>query len=564
MQKDTLSTVSPRKTGEEWKLMNKIEHVFGPEMFNIREELLISALSACSGVYYDFNVTKDVILGTPVQIVDGVEYAIHETIGLPEHCPFTRMIQYWGNRLDLSERKAYFRFFALDHLKKCFEKGDRHIVHTYWTHDILDNPMLAEQHILLYSDVKSGDLLGLTYIKDLKPLDELVQKEKEARLTAEKALEEAQTASQVKTDFLLNMSHDIRTPMNAIVGFADVIAKNSGNEKIVSDSVKKLQASCGVLMELINNVLELSRIESGKTKIVYAPIDLSLLSKEIFDMFDAGMRKKGVAFNVNCNLQDNVVMCDRLRLNQIFINLVGNAEKFTPAGGSVIFSATQNGDEYVFVVGDTGIGMSEEFQKTAFESFEREQTTTQSGVTGSGLGLAIVRKLTLLMGGEMELRSQKNVGTEITVKFRLEKYDGQIQPEDKKAEQLPSFKGKRVLLVEDNELNRELAFDFLLDLDFDVETAENGQIAVEKVVSSQAGYYDLILMDIQMPVLDGYDATKQIRALEDKALASIPIVAMTANAFDEDRAKALACGMNEYVTKPIDATQLIQKISRFL
>ncbi len=550
------------KSGQE-KSNSMIEHIFGPEMLLEHETQLITALSACAGAYYEFNVTKNIILGTPIQVIDGVEYSIHEQVGLPPHCPYTDVINYWGEKLEPEEQEAYFSFFDRKHLTECFERGERQIKHVYWTKDVLGNPMLAEQNILLYEDVTNGDLLGLTYVKDLKPMSELAQREKAARQAAEKALSRAEQSSRAKTAFLFNMSHDIRTPMNAIIGFADMIAANPGNEWLVRDAAEKLRSANAVLMELLNNVLDLSRIESGKTVLDPAPADLGKMVRDIRSMFEADMQSEGIGFTVEQQLTESTVICDKLRLEQIFMNLISNAKKFTPCGKTVNFSAVQTApEEYCFTVTDTGIGMSSDFQEHAFDEFERERSSTESGVKGTGLGLAIVRRLVDMMGGEIRLKSEQGVGTEIKVLLRFKPAEMSAVREE--AVLAPDLGGKRILIAEDNELNREIAVGILRGAGLVTEEAEDGSAAVEMLSQATDGYYDLILMDIQMPVMDGYEATRRIRQLPDSKKASVPIIAMTANAFDEDRENAFKAGMNGHISKPIDVNKLKRTISAVL
>ncbi len=529
--------------------MSLIEHAFPPEMMEIREEQLITALSECAGAFYDFNVTKNVIVGTPIQVIDGEEYSIHDKIGLPPHCPYTDIIKYWGNNLAPEEQPAFLTFFDRRHLEKCYESGKFHITHTYRTKDALGNTMVAEQNILLYKDITTGDLLGLTYVKDMKPLDILIRKEKEARIQAEKA-------SRSKTSFLFNLSHDIRTPMNAIMGFADIIDKNTGDEERVKDAIRKVKEAGDVLLKLLDDVLNVSRIESGSTSLDLAPLNLDNLWESIQSLFGTEMKKAEIQFTMESHFYDKIIMGDNTKLLQIFINLISNALKYTPAGGTVSVLGEQVAPEtYVFSVKDSGIGMSSGFQKRAYDEFEREHTDSNIGVKGTGLGLSIVQKLVELMSGQIELRSKLGCGSEFIITLRLPKAE-YIPTSNSPDLSDTNFTGKNVLLVEDNDLNAEIACVILQEMGFSVEVAVNGLEAVEKVKNSEPGQYDLILMDIQMPKMNGYEATREIRKLDNERLASIPIVAMTANAFDNDRQQALINGMDEHIGKPINTDKL--------
>lgn len=398
----------------------------------------------------------------------------------------------------------------------------------------------------------------------------LVELEKR-RLTAElsSALEKANIANQSKTKFLFNMSHDIRTPMNAILGFSMMAEKHIDNKARALDSLAKLNSAGKHLQRLINDVLDMSRIESGKMTFDLQAHHIPTLLNDTREMFAMEMQKKDISFTVSWELDDEVVFLDRLRMDQVELNLVSNALKYTPEGGTVTYTIKQVGKSedgyatYQGIVKDTGIGMSEEFCARVFEPFEREKTSTVDGIQGTGLGLAITKSLIDQMDGTINCRSEKGVGTEFifTVTFKT----GTEADLPKKAANLSAksdFTEKRILLVEDNELNREIAHEILEEYGFLIEAAEDGDIAVDMVKDSVPGYYDLILMDIQMPRMDGYEATREIRKLEDPALANIPIIAMTANAFAEDRKNAMDAGMNEHVAKPIDVPKLINVLQQ--
>ncbi len=376
----------------------------------------------------------------------------------------------------------------------------------------------------------------------------------------------AEASNQAKSTFLFNISHDIRTPMNAIKGFSHIIAQNADDPVLVKETIGKILKAGDSLMMLMNDVLDISRIERGKDDLNLRPVFLYEHSRNLFEMFASDMKKAGIHFVTGGEELHDHVYCDDLKLTRIIMNMLSNAKKFTPAGGTVTFGGTcLHRDEstctYRFFVRDTGIGMSPEFQKRAFEQFERERTSTESGVTGSGLGLAIIKMLVELMGGTVEMQSVLGEGTEIaaTLTFQLA---SPVQEAGAVAVQrsVPVMKGKRVLLVEDNQFNREIARYILEDMQLVVEEAENGAVCIQKLLDAEPGWYDLILMDIQMPVMDGYTATIEIRNLTDKVLAATPIVAMTANAFEEDKQKCLDTGMNGHVGKPIEVEVLRQML----
>ena len=364
-----------------------------------------------------------------------------------------------------------------------------------------------------------------------------------------------------KHAFLLNMSHDIRTPMNAIIGFADMIAKNPGDEELVIRAIDKVKRSSEVLMKLLGEVLELSHMENGEVEVEVSELDLKQFATQIRNVYELDMQKAGLNFVVSCEVQEKNVLADKGKLTQICMNLLSNAKKFTLPGGMVTFGIWQNGEMVNetlpcrICVKDTGIGMSEEFQKHVFELFEREQDSTNSGVEGCGIGLTIIQKLTRLMGGTITVHSVLGQGTEFVIDLKLEVVSEESEKyfaENENSITTDCFRGKRVLIVEDNELNREITSELLKDEGFLIEEATNGVEAIDKVIHSKSGYFDLILMDIQMPVMDGYKATREIRRMKESALAGIPIVAMTANTFEEDKKKCFAAGMNGHIEKPIN------------
>lgn len=364
-----------------------------------------------------------------------------------------------------------------------------------------------------------------------------------------------------KHAFLLNMSHDIRTPMNAIIGFADMIAKNPGEEELVIRAIDKVKRSSEVLMKLLGEVLELSHMENGEVEVEVSELDLKQFATQIRDVYELDMQKAGLNFVVSCEVQEKNVLADKGKLTQICMNLLSNAKKFTLPGGMVTFGIWQNGEMVNetlpcrICVKDTGIGMSEEFQKHVFELFEREQDSTNSGVEGCGIGLTIIQKLTRLMGGTITVHSVLGQGTEFVIDLKLEVVSEESEKyfaENENSITTDCFRGKRVLIVEDNELNREITSELLKDEGFLIEEATNGVEAIDKVIHSRSGYFDLILMDIQMPVMDGYKATREIRRMKESALAGIPIVALTANTFEEDKKKCFAAGMNGHIEKPIN------------
>ncbi len=399
------------------------------------------------------------------------------------------------------------------------------------------------------------------------------QSESEHREKLSSALEQekeasrkAREAGEVKNTFLANMSHDIRTPMNAILGFSDIIAKHPDDETVVRDAVAKIHASGDILMKIINDVLDLSKIESGKLQVEETVTDLQQLSANLEKMLEYSMEKGGIKFEVISEIENPYVWCDVTKLQQVLVNILNNAVKFTPEGGKITLQYQQEPvedgrAEYQITVRDTGIGMDEEFQKHAFEAFERERTSTESKIEGTGLGLAIVQKLVDLMDGQVIIHSKRGKGTTIIIKLSLKIADqAELQTEVSGRRTVSDLTGTRILLVEDNDLNAEIATEILTSRGFLVERAENGRICVECLEQAESDYYQIILMDIQMPVMNGYDAAKKIRSMSDVDKAFIPIIAMTANAFEEDHRRAVQAGMDGFVIKPVEVDKLMQEI----
>nr|MCR5763787.1 response regulator [Treponema sp.] len=399
-----------------------------------------------------------------------------------------------------------------------------------------------------------------------------VEAEAEHRKIVENALEKAETANKAKGLFLSNMSHDIRTPMNAIVGFTDLAINNIENKERTKSYLEKIGTASNHLLLLINDILDMSYIESGKIHLSENVYNLFELVEDLRNIISSDINKKQLKFIVDTKeISHPMILCDRLRLDQVLLNLLGNAVKFTESGGQVEFRVIESKENdrtlYSFHVKDTGIGMSKSFMKHIFDPFERERSSTVSGIPGTGLGMAITKRLVGMMKGEITVTSTKNIGSEFIVTLPLKQDLDSGLPnsnvhDDSSINNGKDFDvhGKRILLVEDNELNREIANAILTEAGFEVEEAEDGIVAVEKVSEKQAGYYTVVLMDIQMPVMDGYTACQKIRELKDKDVASVPIIAMTANAFEEDKEKALHAGMNAHISKPVDIKVLFDTL----
>lgn len=670
-------------------------------------EVLERTFAAINGAYYKINLTQDVVPGFMYQVIDDKEYNINEHIGLPENARFSDVVAYWGAHLDEKEKAAYFDFLAIPNLLARYAKGEDHVSHRYWTKTTLFEPMLAEQHIVMYTDDETGEVLAITYVLDLTQQYKEEQYKKELEKShkeLEQALIIAQHANLAKTTFLNNMSHDIRTPMNAIIGFTSLAASHINNIEKVKEYLKKIATSSEHLLSLINDVLDMSRIESGKVKIEEKPLHLPDLLHDIRTIVQPTVSSKQLDFLIDTvDVIDEDIITDKLRLTQVILNILGNGIKFNKTRGTISLRIKQmkvapvGYAKYNFIIRDTGIGMSKEFQQHIFEAFTRENNSTISGIPGTGLGMAITKNIVEIMGGSIRVKSEEGVGTEFTVCLtfklsgekriyekienlqgmkvlvadddtdtclsvsnmlteigmrsewtvsgkeavirakhamdigddfyayiidwlmpdmngietvrRIRRVIGDDKPiiiltaydwtdieeeareagvtyfcekplfmselrdllaqrkqqeEPVRPTNIASHKGKKILLVEDNTLNQEIATYILKDAGFIIEVADDGDVAVERLEQAQPGQYDLVLMDIQMPRMDGYEATRRIRALNKEYCANVPIIAMTANAFAEDKEKAFEVGMNGYLSKPINVAELLDTIGNIL
>lgn len=424
------------------------------------------------------------------------------------------------------------------------------------------------RHVEIIFSRLSEDYGTDAFILITRNIEPLVKKEIERQNELKEALEKAEVASKSKSNFLFNISHDIRTPMNAVLGFSALAEKHIDNKERALDCLKKLNRAGSHLQRLINRVLNLSRIESNRVELNPQPNNLPSALADAQAIFEAEMQKKRISFTVTHNLSREYYSYDRLTLEQVELNLLSNALKYTPEGGAVSYTVTEiscSGDSSAisFSVKDNGIGMSEEFQGRLFHRFERERTSTEAkDIQGTGLGLSITKSLVEAMGGRITCKSRLGEGTEFT--FILPMLHA-APPEDMSVSSSSapiSFEGKKLLLAEDNELNREIATELLSDMGFEITAVCDGGEAVELLSSRHD--FDAVLMDIQMPTMDGYTATRVIRAADDKYMRSVPIIAMTANAFEEDKEKALESGMNDHLAKPLDLKKIKNTLNRII
>ena len=421
-----------------------------------------------------------------------------------------------------------------------------------------DTPIWVSMKATLLEDNDGRHLIiGTNNIEaQMKREEEYQQRVREARISA-------------RNDFLANMSHDIRTPMNAIVGYTNIAKSNKHKPETVADALDKIGSSSHYLLSLINDILDISKIESGKMQISYGPCDLAALFRRIEDITALQAKKKSLVINY---CYDNIchyqVITDELRIEQIIINIVSNAIKYTPPGKTVDLIAEEvpspgGKNKYRFIIRDTGIGIKEDYMPHIFESFTREERTTVNRIQGTGLGLAITAKIVEMMGGTISVKSKLGEGSEFTVELELEPLETDSQANADNSENI-DLAGHRILLVEDNAINAEIARMILEQYGAEVQQAENGKIGLEALQEKGPGYYDAVLMDIQMPVMNGFEATKAIRALGGAYATALPIIAMSANAYDEDVRDCLAAGMNGHIAKPFNPDELMRILRRYI
>ena len=438
------------------------------------------------------------------------------------------------------------------------------------------NPQMTLLFFVFILAISLGFLLMYMRLHEKK---RLLAQEQAYAVKQEQLAEAAQAANKSKTSFLFNMSHDIRTPMNAIIGFANLAQNAKCSTEQMHSYLSKILVASQHLLSLINDILEMSRIESGKITLEPAPTSWSEMLQELQTIMQEQIESKKQSFTISiAPLTHDYVMIDKLRMEQVLVNLVSNASKYTPEHGSIRVelaqypAAKQNQALYKISVIDNGMGMSEDFVKKIFSPFERANNSTVSKIQGTGLGMSITKSIVDLANGTIDVKSKLGEGTEIIVAVTLclctdaetaARNAKQLDMQQAQAEQ-PDFKGKRLLVVEDNKLNREITVTILEQTGIITEQAEDGSVAVKMVQEAAPGYYDLILMDIQMPIMDGYEATKQIRALPDKRLAQLPIIAVSANAFEEDKKASLAAGMDGHIAKPINVPDLFALMQKLI
>ncbi|MDO4460050.1 MAG: ATP-binding protein [Clostridia bacterium] len=462
------------------------------------------------------------------------------------------------------DRERFLAASSLENVTKVLRTRNA----SYVDYDVIVNGEIRQyqgKHVI--SHEPDGDRMLIS----VRDVTEIIKETKQRERELTEARNLAESANRAKSSFLFNMSRDIRTPMNAIVGFTNLLSKNLEDTEKARNYIGKIQTSGDFLLSLINNVLEMARIESGKTELHETACNLNSFCDMLTSVFEEQMKEKNISFSSSVDVTNCDVMCDSTKLREIYLNILSNAVKYTSPGGSIsmtleeIQSESEGVSLYRGTVKDTGIGMSEEYLATIFEEFTRESTVTQSNIMGTGLGMPIVKRLVELMNGEIIINSRQGEGTSviITIPHRIAEVSQDNTPEEDIQNINQDYSGIRILLAEDNDLNAEIATEILSEYGFSIDRAKDGRECVTMLTEHSVDYYSLVLMDVQMPEMDGYEATGTIRSLES-GHKDIVIIAMTANAFEEDKQNAFAAGMNGHISKPIEIPVLLRVISKVL
>ncbi len=483
-----------------------------------------------------------------------------ETLGTDEGNYREKIMVHLSNEISLEgDEKDIYDFLEPDNVRN--ELMDKeYIEYRYKRYDENKKPYWCLTSFMV-EERENG--IPKVAIMAIRSIQDILENAEEQKKKLEDALAKAKNANNAKTIFLSNMSHDIRTPMNAILGYTSIAEANIDNKEKVLEYLEKIKKSGNHLLNLINDVLDMSRIESGKIQIQERECNLIEIINNLTDMMMPQLHAKRLNLHVDTkHVEYADVYADTLHLNQIFINILGNAIKFTEPDGHIYINVNRLPGEddgyvcYEFLFKDTGMGMEQSFLKHIFEPFEREEYSKVKSIEGTGLGLSIVKRIVEVMKGDITVQSQKGVGTEfkIVLTFKINSNKESCKVETEKP--VRKVSDRTVLLVDDNEMNREIANIMLSERGYKVEEASDGSIAVDMLEKSKDNYYDAILMDIHMPVMDGYEATRKIRTMERKDIRDIPIIAITSNAFDDDKRKAIECGMNAHIAKPLEIKKL--------
>lgn len=550
------------------KRMNELEKI-NDELRNTyaRESQYRKAILYDADIFLEINLTKNEFICASVQEADGQVHDLFEYMRIRPFQRYSEYIDFLRNNIDICEEEALSGFFNRERLIQCYNDGELEQTHDSWIIDAHGRKRLCHFIFLLGKNEYTHDIITLSIAKDITE-----QMERQNLLNS--ALKQAQNANIARNTFLFNMSHDIRTPLNAIIGYTELARSHKMEPDKIDYYMNKIHISAEQLLAIVNEALEITHMESGKAKLIESEFLLGDLLSEVEKKFRHQADLKSIQFTVDrAEIKHSVIISDYMRIHEILNQVLDNAVKYTEPNGKISLSVVEkdmnlkNYSSYRFIIEDNGKGISEEFKSDLFNPFMRENNTTKSGVLGTGLGLAVVKNLVDMMEGSIEVESKVGCGSKFTISLMLKL--GEEQLEDEQTASLyvlreEDLKGKRILLVEDNAINSEIAQELLESQGYVVDTANDGSVALETIINSKPGYYSLILMDIQMPVMDGYEATRAIRKLENKELANIPIIALSANAFAEDYGKSFESGMNAHFPKPINIVELQEMIKDVL
>jgi len=520
---------------------------------NYHQALLSDAICV-----FNTNITKDIVSEDVFYTLDEDPKPLLPILGLTLPISYTALIEKASVFLRPEAIDEVIKLLNIRNLRKLFRFGQQELNLEYEV-TIRDKTRWMNHTVLMTKNPESDEISAVTIIKDITAahLKEETQKRK-----LNEALKTAEAANKAKTDFLSNLSHDIRTPMNAIYGLTTVAKEYTGEKEKMDEYIEKISVASNHLLTLVNNVLDISRIESGRITIAQEPFRMENLLTAINTIVAPQTKAKNISFTTKNCITTNKVIGDELRMNLILINILGNAVKFTPDNGSIDFSVTEeitdNICNFTFVVRDTGIGMSEDFISKIFMPFTRDETQTRA-IEGSGLGMNITKNLVDIMGGEISVKSQLGKGSEFTVKLPVKIAQGE-KDVISNGQEIPDFSDRHILIAEDNNLNMEVVTRFLDKANCTYDTAKNGKIALDTFLDKGDGYYHLILMDMEMPLMNGIEVVRKIREIDSDYAREIPVIAMTGNIYEEDKQRAYAAGMTNYITKPIARDKLYEKI----
>lgn len=543
------------------------------------EQYRQAMVSGASMVYY-INLTANCITDEMYETIDGVEVDVLNEVGLSVPCRFDEFANKWAEKMvSPQDRESFKKIYNREHIMQSFLDGKAEIVHEFQSKLRGEASIRVIRHtILIVYDDPAHDMVAMCTVKDVTRLR---AEEYKNKISLVKAYESAKQANEAKSDFLSRMSHDIRTPMNAIIGMTTIARMNLGDMEKVSDCLKKIDMSSAHLLGLLNEVLDMSKIEAGNFELGSEQFDIVKLTQDLIEMSRAVIDEKHHKLTLNIGeLKHTTVEGDSQRIRQVFVNLLGNAVKYTPPYGNITISLNEKSSRtprlgcYEFIFEDNGIGMTQEYMKYIFDPFSRAEDTRINSIEGTGLGLSIAKNIVSMMDGTIQVESEVNKGSKFTVTIFL-KLPDTIYPQEKinrtengyntlYESSYNIYSGKNILLVEDNKRNAEVASELIGITGANVELAENGRVAVERCMAHEPGYYELIFMDIQLPVMNGYDAARCIRMLDREDAKSIPIIAMTANAFTEDVEAAYSAGMNEHIAKPLEFGRLTEVLKKWL